>query len=412
MGRGVGAMAGKLTAVKVRALTAPGRYGDGRGLWLQVRDAQRRSWLFRFKLHGRERAMGLGAVEDVSLADAREQADVCRKLLRQGIDPIEHRIAERAAKVAVTRGITFREVADRYIEAHKAGWRNAKHADQWRSTLATYAFPVFGDTPVAAVDTGAVMRVLEPIWSKKTETASRLRGRIESVLDYAAARGWRQGENPARWRGHLQKLLPARAKVQRVEHHAALPWRQMGPFMATLREQDGVAARALEFAILTAARTGEVIGARWEELDGDVWTVPGERMKAGREHRVPLSPAALAVVTAMESARGLAGNFVFPGGKKDKPLSSMALLMLLRRMGRGDLTVHGFRSTFREWAAEATGYPREVGEMALAHVNKDKVEAAYQRGDLFEKRRRLMTDWAEFCDRCAVPAEVVALQSV
>lgn len=410
MGRGVGAMAGKLTAVKVRALTAPGRYGDGRGLWLQVRDAQRRSWLFRFKLHGRERAMGLGAVEDVSLADAREQADVCRKLLRQGIDPIEHRIAERAAKVAVTRAITFREVANRYIEAHKAGWRNAKHVDQWRNTLATYAFPVFGDTPVAAVDTGAVVRVLEPIWSKKTETASRLRGRIENVLDYAVARGWRQ-ENPARWRGHLQKLLPARSKVQRVEHHAALPWRQMGAFMATLREQDGVAARALEFAILTAARTGEVIGARWEELNGDVWTVPGERMKAGREHRVPLSPAALAVLTAIESARGLAGSFVFPGGKKDKPLSSMALLMLLRRMGRGDLTVHGFRSTFREWAAEATAYPREVAELALAHVNKDKVEAAYQRGDLFEKRRRLMADWAEFCDRVAVSGEIVSLRS-
>lgn len=403
-------MAGKLTAVKVRALTAPGRYGDGKGLWLQVRDGERRSWLFRFKLHGHERAMGLGAVEDVSLAEARERADACRKLLRDGIDPIEHRKADRAAKAAAARGISFREVAERYIAAHEAGWRNAKHADQWRNTLATYAFPVFGDQPVPAIDTGAVMRVLEPIWSEKTETASRLRGRIESVLDYATARSWRSGENPARWRGHLDNLLPARAKVQRVEHHPALPWREMGAFMAGLRRQEGIAARALEFAILTAGRTAEVIGARWSEIDGDEWTVPGERMKAGREHRVPLSTAALAVLAQMKPEGSAPSAYVFPGGRAGKPLSSMALLMLLRRMGRSDLTAHGFRSTFREWAAEATGYPREVAELALAHVNKDKVEAAYQRGDLFEKRRRLMEDWAAFCANPAVPAEVVALR--
>jgi integrase len=403
-------MAGKLTAVKVRALTAPGRYGDGKGLWLQVRDAQHRSWLFRFKLFGRERAMGLGPVEDVTLAEAREEADACRKLLRQGIDPIEHRRADRAAKAAAARGITFRDVAERYIAAHAAGWRNAKHAEQWRATLATYAFPVFGDQPVHAIDTGLVMRVLEPIWAAKTETASRLRGRIESVLDYAAARGWRSGENPARWRGHLQKLLPARSKVQRVEHHPALPWRQMGAFMAALRAHDGVAARALEFAILTAARTGEVIGARWAEIDGDVWTVPGERMKAGREHRVPLSAAALAVLSTMKPDGAAPSEFVFPGGRPGRPLSGMALLMLLRRMGRGDLTAHGFRSTFREWTAEATGYPREVAELALAHVNKDKVEAAYQRGDLFEKRRRLMEEWAAFCARPSLGADVLSLQ--
>ena len=383
VGRGVGAMAGKLTAVRVRTLTAPGRYGDGKGLWLQVRDPAHRSWLFRFKLHGRERAMGLGAVEDVPLAEARNAADECRKLLRQGIDPIEHRKAERAEKAAAARGISFREVAGRYIEAHKAGWRNAKHADQWRNTLEAYAFPIFGALPVAAVDTGAVMRVLEPLWRVKTETASRLRGRIENVLDYATARSWRQGENPARWRGHLQKLLPARAKVQRVEHHAALPWRQMGAFMAELRRQKGIAAAALEFTILTAGRTGEVTGARWSEIDGDVWTVPGERMKAGREHRVPLSAAALAVLAKMKPEGAAPGVWVFPGGKAGRPLSGTALLMLLRRMQRGDLTAHGFRSTFREWAAEATGYPREVAELALAHVNRDKVEAAYQRGDLF-----------------------------
>lgn len=403
-------MAGKLTAVKVRALTTPGRYGDGKGLWLQVRDAAHRSWLFRFKLHGRERAMGLGSVDDVSLAEARDQADAGRRLLRQGIDPIEHRKEERAAKGAAARGITFREVAERYIDAHKAGWRNAKHVAQWRNTLATYAYPVLGNMLVSAVDTGAVMRPLEPLWCEKTETASRLRGRIESVLDYAAARGWRQGDNPARWRGHLQKLLPARAKVQRVEHHAALPWRQMGAFMSALREQDGVAARALEFAILTAARTGEVIGARWSEIDGDVWTVPAERMKAGREHRAPLSATALAVLAKMRPDDAAPCEWVFPGGKAGRPLSGMALLMLLRRMGRGDLTAHGFRSTFREWTAEATGYPREVAELALAHVNKDRVEAAYQRGDLFEKRRRLMEDWGQFCDKPALPAEVLALR--
>jgi integrase len=354
--------------------------------------------------------MGLGAVEDVTLAEAREAAEEARKLLRQGSDPIEARRAGRVARAAAN-ALTFREVAERYIAAHEASWRNPKHRQQWRNTLESYALPVLGDLAVSLVDVGHVMRVLEPMWREKTETASRLRGRIEAVLDYAKARDWRAGENPARWRGHLDHLLPARSKLQRVEHHAALPWRQMSAFMADLRRQDGIAARALAFAILTAARTGEVIGARWEEFDGDVWTVPAERMKAGREHRVPLSPAALAVVTAMEPTRGLAGSFVFPGGKKDKPLSSMALLMLLRRIGRSDLTAHGFRSTFREWAAEATGYPREVVETALAHINKDKVEAAYQRGDLFEKRARLMSDWAEFCDRPAVPAEVAALRS-
>ena len=409
-GRAGTAMAGKLTAMKVRALTRPGRYGDGNGLWLQVRDANRRSWLFRYKLNGRARAMGLGAITDVSLAEAREAAEVCRKLLREGIDPVERRRAERTKAVAPDAP-TFREVAEGYIAAHSAGWRNAKHRQQWGNTLATYAFPVIGDLAITAVDIGGVMRVLEPLWHKKTETASRLRGRIESVLDYATARGWRTGENPARWRGHLQKLLPARSKVQRIQHHAALPWRQIGAFMAELRQHDGIAARALEFAILTAARTGEVMGARWQEIDGDVWTVPGERMKAGREHRVPLSAAALEVLRAIEAARGAAGAWMFPGGKTGRPLSSMAFLMLLRRMRRTDLTAHGFRSTFREWAAEATGYPREVAELALAHVNKDKVEAAYQRGDLFEKRRRLMEEWAAFCANPALPAKVVALRA-
>ena len=305
-------------------------------------------------------------------------------------------------------------MADAYIAAHEASWRNAKHRQQWRNTLDTYADPILGKLPVAQVEVGDVMRVLEPLWREKTETASRLRGRIESVLDYATARGWRSGENPARWRGHLDNLLPARSKVAKVEHHAALPWREIGAFMAALAEEEGVSALALRFAILTAARTGEVIGARWSEIDmqAAVWTVPADRMKAAREHRVPLSDAALDVLREVAKLRTEpeADGFVFPGGKAGKPLSSMALLMLLRRMERGDLTAHGFRSTFRDWCAEATNYPREVAEAALAHTLRDKTEAAYQRGDLMEKRRRLMAEWATFCARPAPAGEVVPLR--
>lgn len=404
-------MAGKLTVLKIKALNEPKRYGDGGGLYLQVRE-NGKSWLFRYKLNGKARAMGLGDVEDVSLAAAREAAGRCRALVRQGIDPIDQRRSERQ-KVATSRATTFAEVCELFISAHWAAWRNAKHRQQWVNTLATYARPILGDMPVAAVDTEAVMLVLEPIWAKKTETAVRLRGRIESVLDYAAARGWRTGENPARWRGHLARLLPARSKVQKVEHHAALPWREVGSFMLQLRARNEIAARALEFAILTAARTGEVVGARWEEIDlaAALWTVPAERMKAGREHRVPLSPAAL---SALEAVRPLGGNgkgWVFPGARGSRSLSNMALLMLLRRMGRTDITAHGFRSAFRDWCAEATSYPREVAEIALAHVNKDRVEAAYQRGDMFEKRRQLMDEWSQFCDRSEVLGELLAIRS-
>lgn len=309
--------AGKLTAVKVRALTAPGRYGDGNGLWLQVRDVDHRSWLYRYMLDGKARQMGLGTVEAVSLAAAREAAREARKLVRQGIDPIDHRRAGQEAKAAAN-ALTFRETAERYIAAHEASWRNAKHRQQWNNTLKTYAFPVIGGLAVSAVDVGHVMQVIEPLWRDKTETASRLRGRMEAVLDYATARGWRTGDNPARWRGHLDNLLPARAKVRRVEHHPALPWREMAKFMAALHNEAGIAARALEFAILTAARTGEAIGARWAEIDLDaaVWTVPAERMKAGREHRVPLSAAALGVLEEMAPAQGVAGNSSFPAVRR------------------------------------------------------------------------------------------------
>ena len=294
-----------------------------------------------------------------------------------------------------TRELSFRTCAQRYIAAHEAGWRNPKHRAQWPSTLERYAYPVFGDLPVASIDTALVTNAIEPIWNQKPETASRVRGRIEAVLDWATAREYRQGENPARWRGHLDKLLPARAKVRRVKHHTALPYDRMPDFMTALRAQGGVAAQALQFLILTAARTSEVIGARACEIRGKTWTVPAERMKGEREHRVPLRTAALAIVEAMSYEHG--GEFVFPGGRRGKPLSQMALAMTLRRMGRSDLTVHGFRSTFRDWAAERTGFPREAAEAALAHVIPDKVEAAYRRGDLFDRRRQLMQAWDRYC---------------
>lgn len=401
---------GKLTALSVRRMVTPGTYGDGGGLYLQVRGVDRKSWLFRFKLHRRGHLMGLGALRDVTLAEAREAATAARRLVRSGVNPIERRRLERAKETA----ITFRQVADAYITAHEVGWRNAKHRAQWSNTLASYAHPILGPMPVASIDTGAVMRCLEPIWREKPETASRVRGRIESVLDFASARGWRAGDNPARWRGHLDNLLPARSKVARAVHHPALPWREVGAFMASLATQEGVSGMALRFAILTATRTGETLGARWSEIDlaERVWTIPGARMKAGREHRVPLSDAAVAVLTEAGKLRADPGadGFVFLGGKVGKPLSDMALLTLLRRMGRGDLTAHGFRSTFRDWCGESTNHPREVAEAALAHTIKDKAEAAYARGDLMEKRRRLMADWGTFCGRVPPAGDVVPIR--
>lgn len=401
----------KLTARSVAAIAEPGMYGDGGGLWLQMSRFGTKSWLFRFTLHGKAREMGLGPVHTVSLAEARQEAERCRKQLRQGIDPIEARKAEKArSALEVAQVWTFKACAESYIAAHEAGWKNAKHADQWRNTLATYAYPTLGALPVQGVDTGLVMRVLEPIWTTKTETATRLRGRIEAVLDWAAARKYRQGENPARWKGHLDKLLPTRSKVQKVAHHPALAYDQMGAFMAQLRGQDSVGARGLEFQILTATRTGEVIGARWAEVDLEkrVWAIPAERMKGGREHRVPLSSAAVAVLKAMAAQRQ-EGDWIFPGAKAGKPLSNMAFLQLLKRMKRDDLTAHGFRSSFRDWAAERTAYSREVAEMALAHIVADKVEAAYRRGDLFEKRARLMQDWADFCAQAPVDGVVTVV---
>ena len=384
----------RLSAFFVGRAKEPGMYADGGGLYLQVSRSGTKSWIFRYALNGRAREMGLGPLHTITLAEARNLALEARRLKLARIDPIDARGADRQAKrLEDARAITFKQASTAYIQANKSGWKNPKHAAQWESTLTTYADPIFGSLPVAAIDTALVMRALEAIWSQKPETASRLRGRIESVLDWATARGYRTGENPARWRGHLDKMLPARAKVQAVKHHAALPYRDLPAFMAALRGQTGIGALALEFAILTAARTGEVIAATWEEIDFDAatWTVPRERMKAKREHKVFLGNSALAILRPLKQAAR--SDFVFPGNAPNKPLSNMAMLATLKRMGRKDLTAHGFRSTFRDWAAETTDYPSEVVEMALAHAVANKVEAAYRRGNLFEKRKLLMRDW-------------------
>jgi integrase len=401
----------KITALQVAKLTKPGNHHIGDGCYLQIaRQGRGRSWLFRYQRDGRKHWVGLGPFALLSLAEARQRALDARRLLLDGIDPIEAKRSKRAqAALQAAKGITFEQCAERYIGAHETAWRNAVHRKQWRSTLLTYVFPVFGKVPVAEVGTALVMTALEPIWNTKFETAGRVRGRIESILDWAKARGYRDGENPARWRGHLDHLLPDRRKVRRVKHHAALPYAEIATFMAKLREREGVAARALEFAILTAGRTGEVLGARWDEISGDVWTVPASRMKSQREHRVPLSKRARQILDGLHHE----GEYIFPGGRVGKPLSHMALLETLRRMNRGNLTAHGFRSTFRDWVSECTGYQREIAEAALAHAIPNAVEAAYRRGDLFEKRKRLMAEWTTYCSTAAVktrPGGVVSIR--
>lgn len=427
----------RLTALRVEKAKhgkeRPGMYHDGGGLYLQVTPGGA-SWVLRYQLAGRARYMGLGPTSLYGLADARARALDAKRLKHEGLDPIEAKRQERGRlRLEAAKVITFKDAAGQYIAAQAAGWSGEKVEANWRATLETYAEPVFGPLPVQAVDTAFVMRVLEQemkgkdgkragsLWEAKPETAGRVRQRIEAVLDWAKVRGYRDGENPARWKGHLDKLLPARGKVRKVEHHAALPYAEISDFMAALRQQEGTAARALEFAILTAARTGEVIGARWDEIDvaAKLWTVPAERMKADREHRVPLTARCIAILNEVEAKRSAVkgqadtASFVFPGASREGSLSNMAFLMLLRRMGREDVTAHGFRSTFRDWAAERTSYPREVAEMALAHTVGDKVEAAYRRGDLFEKRRRLMEVWATFCaaSKQDDPGEVAMLRA-
>lgn len=388
-------LANALSPLAVKS-AKPGRHADGGGLHLLVKDTGARSWVYRFMLKGKSREIGLGSAGPggVSLTAARHAAAALRLKVKSGIDPLAERQREAAkAQAARLAQINFRQVAETYIAANEGNWRNEKHRQQWRNTLASYVYPVMGDLPVAEIATAHVLQVLESIWHEKPETAGRVRGRIETVLDAAKARGYREGENPARWRGHIAQILPARQRLARG-HHKAMPYDAIPAFMADLRQRQATAALALEFVILTAARTNEVLGATWAEVDLDkaTWTVPAVRMKAGREHRVPLSPRAIAI---LEAVKPLGGDHLFPSDR-GSALSSMVMTMLMRRM-KLDCTVHGFRSGFRDWAAESTSYAHEVCEMALAHVIGNKSEAAYRRGDLFDKRRRLMADWAAFC---------------
>lgn len=394
----------KLSGVVLSRLVEPGLYGDGGGLWLQVSASTSRSWIFRYALRGVRHEMGLGSINTIDLAAARVKARACRQLLLDGKDPLSERRAAGAAYALVeAKRITFDQCAAQYIDAHRGTWKNAKHLAQWENTLATYASPLIGALAVADVETDLVVKVLNPIWRSKTETAVRLRGRIECILDWAATRKFRHGENPARWRGHLENLLANPNKLAPVKNHPALPWREIGGFIEDLRKREGVAARATEYTIVTACRSGEVRGATWEEFDmgAKLWTIPAKRMKAGREHRVPLSAAAMALLASIPRL----GAFVFPGRDLATPLSDMSLTAVLRRMGRGDITVHGFRSTFRDWCAEygSNSFSREVCEHALAHSLPDKVEAAYQRGDLLEKRILLMNAWSDYCYTAVPP---------
>lgn len=377
----------RLTTLQAAKLTAPGRHSDGGGLYLFIDSAKRRRWIFMYVRHGKRAELGLGGGRDMSLAAARTEASALRAILAAGGDPKSERDKLKGVP-------NFGDFADAYVEAMAPSWRNPKHVAQWKMTLTKYAEPL-RHRPVDEITTHEVLRVLEPLWKRTPETAERLRGRIENVLSAAKAKGYRSGENPALWRGHLDQLLPKRQRLSRG-HHAALPYGGIPAFMEDLRGRSATAARALEFAILTVARTGEVLGANWSEIDlkKKVWTVPAVRMKAGREHRVPLSARAIEIIEEMAQL-GTEG-FVFPGPQPSTPLSSMAMSMLLRRM-KADVTVHGFRSTFRDWASEVTSFPHEVCEIALAHTIANKAEAAYRRGDLFEKRRRLMNAWAGFC---------------
>lgn len=399
----------RLTALKVKN-AGPGMHADGGLLYLLVKPTGRRSWIFRYR--DREstklRDMGLGPAWDVSLTEARECAAKFRRMLRDGQDPMKDKHDRKmVARALHAKSMAFGQCAELYIQTHRSGWKNPKHAAQWDSTLRTYCVPIW-KLPVDTVDTALVMKCLDPIWTTKTETASRLRGRIESVLAWSTVRGLRSGDNPAAWRNHLDQLLPARNKVQKVEHRPALPYAEASAFMIELRGRDSLAARVLELQILTAARPGEAAGAQWGEfdLDGAIWTIPAGRMKAGKEHRIPLSPAAVKLLRALPHISA----HVFPG-VKNRPITTEAAMKLLKELRPG-LTAHGFRSTFRDWAAETTAHPREVIEAAMAHRLKDAAEAAYQRGDLLQRRAVLMKDWANFCAKVRTTDNVTPLHRV
>lgn len=390
----------KLTATKVQRMNEAGLHGDGLSLYLNVTPAGSKSWIMRYMLNGKARSMGLGPYPAVSLLAARERTAAYRTLIKSGIDPLTNKHAERIQRKADSvKRITFAAATTQYIDAHRSGWKNAKHADQWKNTLKMYAAEHIGAMDVAQIETEHILRVIQPIWSTKTETATRIRGRMEKILDWCSVRGYRTELNPARWKGNLEALLPPAARVQKRGHFAALPFIELPCFMDNLKSAAGTAARALEFAILTAARSGEVRGARWEEMDfaENLWIVPAERMKMGREHRVPLSDRAVAILQEM-SPQG--AGLIFQGNNKKgepQPLSDMSLSAVLRRMKRTDITVHGFRSTFRDWVSETTDHSADVAEMALAHTIRNKVESAYRRGDLMDKRRALMNEWTKYC---------------
>lgn len=389
----------KLSARKVET-AGVGRHGDGRGLFLYVKPTGARSWVLRYQVQGRRHDLGLGAYPDVTLAMARQKATEARRMILDGDDPI--------AKRRQARPKTFRDAALELIESKRSGWKNAKHAAQWTSTLKAYVFPTLGPMQVTKITTADVVGTLKPIWSQKPETANRVRQRIEAVLDYASALGIREGDNPARWRGHLDNLLPKPTKVRAVQHHPALPHADIAEFMGALSTRKGVSARALTFTILTAARSGETRGMTWAEVDLDnrIWTIPAQRMKAGKEHRVPLTAAAIAQLgPRLDNTELVFGSET----KSGKPISDMSMTALLRRMDYNDITVHGFRSAFRDWAGETTSFPREVIEAALAHGIKDKAEAAYARSDLFDKRQKLMEAWANLATSHRTATNVVAL---
>jgi len=387
----------KLTALKVARLNQPGRYADGKGLYLQITKTLAKSWIFRYERDGKERFMGLGPTHSVGLADARELARVARSRLALGKDPLDERNAEvQAAKVEKLSNSDFDTCAAEYIKSRQDEWKSEKHRKQWEATLRVHVSPHIGKLAVRRITTPLVMKVLQPIWKTKTETASRIRERIERILSWAAKQGYREGENPARWDGHLEELLPKPSRLKKVVHHPALPYREVGAFIRDLKQELGFGARALEFTILTACRTGEVLGATWGEIDfrRHVWTIPAERMKNSKEHRVPLTNSAEEV---LKKVRGFHPTIVFPGRKKDSLLSNMAMLGVLENLARPGLTVHGFRSSFRDWAAEMTQYPETIAEMCLAHTVGNAVENAYRRSDLFNRRRELMSDWAKWC---------------
>jgi len=394
----------KLSDRKVAALSKTGLYGDGAGLWLKVTATGSKSWIFRYTRNKKTTDIGLGSALTVSLAEAREAALNQRKILVAGDNPLELKKAAAAnRKLSKAISMTFQQCSEAYIEINRHGWKNPKHHQQWQNTLAAYCYPLIGQLPVSDIDTKLIIKCLEPIWITKNETVSCLRGRIEQILSWATVSKHREGDNPARWRGHLDMILPRPAKVQKTKHHAALPYVEINAFISALRHQDAMAAKCLEFTILTACRTNEAIGATWTEIDFEqkLWIVPADRMKAEREHRIPLSSRCIEILSEMPRLN----DFVFAGGR-GKGLSNMAMAELLKRMGYRGITVHGFRSCFRDWAAERTNYPHELCEMALAHTIKNQAEAAYRRGDMIEKRRKLMEDWLKFADTLKPDANV------